>query len=61
MTVGRAAVIDCGLIGGINFARIMPAQAERANLLVGVVLNHSEQTRIGAKDVLADVGAGLNA
>ena len=54
-------MIDCGLIGGVNFARIMPAQAERANLLVGVVLNHGEQTRIGAKDVLADVGTGLNA
>ena len=60
MTVGCPLVLDGGLVGGVDLHRIVPAAPQLLQLLVGQVLDHVEQPRIRAEEVLADVGAGFD-
>ena len=56
----RARVIDCGTEGGMNFDGIVAAQPHARQLLVGKMLDHLQQARIGAEEVLPEVGAALD-
>ena len=60
MTVGAALVLDRGLVGVVDLDRIVPAERHLLQLVVGEVLDHVEQPRIGAPEVLANVGARLD-
>ena len=57
----RALVLDRRLVGVVDLDRIVPAERQLLQLIVGEVLDHLQQARIGAPEVLADVGAGLDA
>ena len=46
-----------GLVGGVDLDRVVAAERQLLQLLVREVLDHLEQPRIGAPEVLADVGA----
>ena len=61
MTVGCPLVLDRRLVGGVDLHRIVAAEPQLLQLLVGQVLDHVEQPRIDAEEVLADVGAGSTA
>ena len=50
-------VLDRGLVGVVDLDRIVAAEAQPLQLIVGEVLDHLEQPRIGAEEVLAEVGA----
>ena len=50
-------VLDGRLVGGVDLHRVVAAERQLLQLLVGQVLDHVEQPRIGAEEVLADVGA----
>ena len=55
---GRLALgLDGGLVGVEDLDRIVAAEPQPLQLIVGQVLDHLEQPRIGAEEVLADVGA----
>ena len=56
----RALVFDRRLVGRVHFARVVTALPQRAQRLVGKVLDHFQEARIGAEDVLADIGAGFD-
>ena len=56
----RALVLDGGLVGVVDLDRIVPAQGHLLELIVRQVLDHVEQPRIDAPEVLADVGARLD-
>ena len=56
----RARLLGGGLVGGVELAVVVPAAGEPAQLLVGEVLDHLAQPRVGAEEVVADVGAGLD-
>ena len=60
MTVGCPLVLDRGLVGVVDLHRIVAAEPQLLQLVVGQVLDHLEQPRIGAEEVLAHVGAGLD-
>ena len=60
MTVGWPLVLDRGLVGVVDLDRIVAAEAQPLQLVVRQVLDQLEQPRIGAEEVLADVGAGLD-
>ena len=53
----RALVLDGGLVGVVDLDRIVPAQRHLLELVVRQVLDHVEQARIDAPEMLADVGA----
>ena len=55
-----AFVIEGGAIGCVHFNRIVPAQPHPRKLVVGKMLNHLEQTRIGAEQVLPEVSPALH-
>src|SRR5713101_2431552 len=57
---GRALVLDGGAVGGVDLARVMPAQAEFAKGLVGNFFDQFQQARIASEEMLADVSAGLD-
>ncbi len=57
---GRALVLDRGFVSGMDLDGIVAAQAHAGQLLVGEVLHHLEQARIGAEEVLAEVGAAFD-
>ena len=56
----RAGVIDRRFIRGVDLDRIVSAQPHACKLLVGKMLDHLQQARIGAKEVLAEVRAALD-
>ena len=56
----RALVLDRRLVGVVDLDRIVAAERHLLQLVVGQVLDHLEQPRIGAPEVLADVGARLD-
>ena len=58
MTVGRALVLDRRLVGVVDLDRIVAAERHLLQLVVRQVLDHVEQPRVGAPEVLAHVGAG---
>ena len=57
---GRALVLDGGLVGGVELAVVVAAAGQGAQVVVGEVLDHGPQAGVGAEEVLADVGAGLD-
>ena len=58
---GRAALVfGGGFVGGVNFARIVTAKTQAAELFVAQWLDEFEQPRIGAEEMLANVGAGFD-
>ena len=48
------------LVSVVDLVRVVAAERQLLQLLVGEVLDHLEQPRVGAPEVLADVGAGLD-
>ena len=55
-----ANVIDGGAVGRMHFDGIVPAQSHARQLLVGKMLNHFEQARVGAEQILAEVCSALD-
>ena len=53
----RALVLGGGLVGVVDLDRIVAAERHLLQLIVRQVLDHVEQPRIDAPEVLADVGA----
>ena len=53
----RALVLDGRLVGVVDLDRIVAAERHLLQLVVGQVLDHVEQPRIGAPEVLAHVRA----
>ena len=53
-------MLDRRLVGVVDLDRIVAAERQLLQLVVGEVLDHLEQPRIGAPEVLADVGARLD-
>ena len=60
MTVGEPRVIDRRFIGGVHFDRVVAAEPHLGELLVRKVLDHLQQTRIGAEEILPEIGAALD-
>ena len=54
---GRALVLDGRLVGVVDLDRIVAAERQLLELVVRQVLDHVEQPRVDAPEVLADVGA----
>ena len=57
----RALVLHRRLVGVVDLDRIVPAERQLLELIVGQVLDHLQQARIRAPEVLAHVGARLDA
>ena len=55
-----SGVLDGGLIGGVDLDRVVAAERQLLQLLVGQVRDHFEQLRMGAPEMLADVVARLD-
>ena len=53
-------VLDRGLVGRVDLDRVVAAERQLLQLLVRQVLDHLEQPRVGAPEVLADVVAGFD-
>ncbi len=51
-----AAVLGGGAVGGVDLAVVVAATAEPGQLVVREVLDQAPQPRVGAEEVLADVG-----
>ncbi len=60
MTVGAPPLLGGGLVGGVELAVVVAAAGQVAELVVAQVLDHLAQPRVGAEEVLADVGARLD-
>ena len=60
ITVGRAALLGGQLVGRVELAVVVPAAGQRDELVVAQVVDQLAQPRVGAEEVLADVGAGLD-
>ena len=56
----RAVVLGGGLVGRVELAVVVAAAGQVAEVVVGEVLDQLPQPRVGAEEVLADVGAGLD-
>ena len=56
----RALVFDGGLEGVVHLHRIVAAEGHLLELVVAQVLDHLEQPRIDAPEMLAEIGAGLD-
>ena len=53
---GRSTlVVDRSAISGMHLNRIVPAQPHAGKLIIGEMLHHLQQPRIGAKQVLPEV------
>ena len=58
---GRAAlVVESRFVSGVNLARIVAALPHGAELFVGIILDHFQEARISAENMLADVCARLH-
>ena len=57
ITVGRAGVLDRGLVRGVDLAVVVAAAAQLGEVVVGQVLDELAQARIRPEEVLADVRA----
>ena len=58
---GRSAgVLDGGAVGGVDLGRVVASAAQPPQVVVGEVGHQGPQTGVRAKEVLADVGAGLH-
>src|SRR5688572_20109542 len=55
-----AGVLDGGLVSRIDLDRVVAAEREFFQLLVGEMRHHLEQFRMGTPEMLADVVAGLD-
>src|SRR5258708_3604408 len=53
-------VLHGGPLGGVHFARIMTAAIHFAELIVAQMIDHLEQLGMSAKEMLANVAAGLD-
>ena len=53
----RSLVLDGGLVGVVDLDRVVSAERQLPELVVGQVLDHVEQPRIDAPEMLAHVGA----
>ena len=53
----RALLAHGGVVGGVDLRRIVAAEAHRPQLVVAHVLDHAQQARVHAVEVLADIGA----
>ena len=53
-------MLDRSFVCGVDLDGIMAAQAHPRQLLVGKVLDHLQQARVGSKEILAEVGAALD-
>ena len=60
ITVGAPGLLGGGLVGGVELPVVVAAAGQVAELLVGEVLDQLAQPRVGAEEVLAGVGAGLD-
>ena len=56
----RAVVFDGGFVRGVNFSRIVAAEPQAAELLVGERLDQFQQLRARTEEMFADVCAGLD-
>ena len=56
----RALVLDGFLVGSVDLDGIVSTEAQVFELFVGEMLDHFEQARIGAEEVLAEVAAGFD-
>ena len=57
---GRALLLGGQLVGGVELAVVVAAAGQRDELVVAQVLDHLAQAGVGAEEVLADVGPGLD-
>ena len=53
-------VLDRGLVAVVDLDRIVTAEPQLLQLVVGQVLDHLEQARVDAEEMLAQVGARLD-
>ena len=53
-------MLDRHLVGGVELAVVVTAARQHAQVVVGEVLDHALQARVGTEEVLADVGAALD-
>ena len=57
---GAALVLDGHLVGRVDLAVVVAAAGQRAQLVVGEVLDQATQPRVGPEEVLPDVVAALD-
>ncbi len=57
---GAALVLDRHLVRGVDLAVVVTAARQRAQLVVGEVLDQPPEARVGPEEVLADVVAALD-
>jgi hypothetical protein len=55
-----AQVLHRRAVGGVELAIVVTAAGKEAQLIVGEVVDELAQARVGAEEVLTDVGAGLH-
>ena len=53
-------MLDCSFVGGVHLDRIVAAEPHRGELLVRKMLDHLQQTRIGAEEILPEVCAAFD-
>src|SRR6266446_5794887 len=53
----RPLVLDRGFVGVVDLVRVVPAKRQLFQLVVRQVLDHIEQARVGAPEMLAHVCA----
>ena len=56
----RSLVLDRRFVSGVYFDGIVTAQPHARQLLIGKMLDHFQQTGIGAKEILAEISAALD-
>src|SRR5262249_49173505 len=56
----RTCVLDCHFECRVNFDWVMPAKPQARELIVGEMLDHSEQPGIAAEQALPEVGAAFD-
>ena len=54
---GRAAMIGGGVVGGVDFERVVSAESHAPEGVVGHVIDHAKEARIDTPEMLADVAA----
>ena len=59
MTVGWPGRLGGRLVGGVQLAVVVPAAWQVAQVVVGEMLDEGSQPRVGAEEMLPDVGAVL--
>ena len=57
---GLSGVVDRGAECGVNFDGIVAAETHARELIVGKMLDHLQQARIGAEEVLAEIGSAFD-